>query len=319
MDREVVSAARDLETVRREAADWLARLRSDARGPADEAEFKLWLSRSEDHRASFDALTATWELAGALRHDPEIVVPARRRAPSMARRAVLAGVGAGAVGIGWLALAPEVYATGIGETRTLHLDDGSSILLDADSRIRVHLEGRRRKATLVRGRAFFRAATDPVKPFVVSADRREIIGDGGDAFDVSVNDTAVSVTTVEGQVLVMDAGQPSSRLVAQAGQRIVMAGEGAPRRETADVQAATAWRFGQAVFDDQTLAAAIAEMNRYSRRRIVLSDPDLEGLRISGVYKAGDNEAFARSVATLLDLKVQASAGSLLIEAGRGA
>ncbi len=319
MDREVVSPARDLDAVRKEAADWLARLRSDARGPADEAEFKLWLSRSEDHRSSFDALTATWELAGALKHDPEIAASTRRRAPSMARRAVLAGVGVGAVGIGWLALAPEVYATGIGETRTLHLDDGTSILLDADSRIRVHLGGRKRKATLVRGRAFFRAATDPVKPFVVTAEGREIVGEGGDAFDVSLNDSAVAVTAVEGQVLVMDAGQPSSRLTAAAGQRIVMAGEGAPRRETADVQAATAWRFGQAVFDDQTLAAAIAEMNRYSRRRIVLSEPGLEDLRISGVYKAGDNEAFARSVATLLDLKVHTSAGGLLIEPRGGA
>ncbi|MBI1686105.1 FecR family protein [Caulobacter hibisci] len=315
-----MSPARDIEAVRKEAADWLARLRSDARGPADESDFKLWLNRSEDHRASFDALTETWELAGALKHDPEIVVPpAPRRSPVLARRAVLAGVGVAAVGLGWLALAPEVYATGIGETRTLHLDDGSSILLDADSRIRVHLEGRKRKATLVRGRAFFRAATDPVKPFVVSADGREIVGDGGDAFDVSVNGAAVAVTSVEGQVLVMEAGQPSSRLIAMAGQRIVMAGEAAPRREAADVQAATAWRFGQAVFDDQTLAAAIAEMNRYSRRRIVLSEPGLEDLRISGVYKAGDNEAFARSVAVLLDLKVQTSAGGLLIAPRAGA
>ncbi|MFT4252347.1 MAG: FecR domain-containing protein [Caulobacter sp.] len=314
-----MSPARDLETVRREAADWLARLRSDVRGPADEAEFKLWLSRSEDHRSSFDTLTATWELAGALKHDPDIVVAPPRVAPKLARRAVLAGVGIGAVGIGWLALAPEVYATGIGETRTLHLDDGTSILLDADSRIRVHLSGRKRKATLVKGRAFFRAAADPVKPFVVSAEGRVIVGDGGDAFDVSVNDAAVAVTTVEGQVLVMDAGQPSSRLTAVAGQRIVIAGEASPRREAADVQAATAWRFGQAVFDDQTLAAAIAEMNRYSRRRIMLAEPGLEDLRISGVYKAGDNEAFARSVATLLDLKVQTSAGGLLIAPRHGA
>lgn len=320
MDREVVKPERDLEAVRREAADWLARLRSDSRTGGDEAGFKAWLERSEDHRNTFDTLTSTWELAGALRHYPEITVAPPRKPPvRLARRAVLAGAGVSAVGLGWLALAPEVYATGVGETRTLHLDDGSSVLLDADSRLSVRMDGRQRRAGLDRGRAFFRAARDPVRPFVVAAEGREIVGDGGDAFGVSVLSQAVSVVAVEGQVLVMTPGQPSGRITASAGQRVIVAGQGPARREIADVQSATAWRFGQAVFDDQTLAEALAEMNRYSRRRIVLSDPALETLRISGVYKAGDNEAFARSVATLLDLDVRANGGGLLIEPRGGA
>ncbi|KSB90487.1 hypothetical protein AS593_13490 [Caulobacter vibrioides] len=310
---------RDLDAVRRQAADWLARLRSESRTQADEAGFKAWLDRSEDHRTTFDTLTATWELAGALRHDPEIAEAAPRRPARLARRAVLAGAGVSAVGLGWLALAPEVYATGVGETRTLHLDDGSSVLLDADSRLSVRIDGRQRRAGLDKGRAFFRAARDPARPFVVAAEGREIVGDGGDAFGVSVLSQTVSVVAVEGQVLIMTPGQPSGRITAAAGQRVIATGQGPARRESADVQSATAWRFGQAVFDDQTLAEALAEMNRYSRRRIVLSDPALEDLRISGVYKAGDNEAFARSVATLLDLDVRANGGGLLIEPRGGA
>lgn len=319
MDRDVVKPERDLEAVRRQAADWLARLRSDSRTPDDEAGFKAWLDRSEDHRTTFDALTSTWELAGALRHDPKIAATTQRKPARLARRAVLAGVGVSAVGLGWMAFAPEVYATGVGETRTLHLDDGSSVLLDADSRLSVRIDGRQRRASLDKGRAFFRAARDPSRPFVVAAEGREIVGDGGDAFGVSVLSRAVSVVAVEGQVLVMTPGQPSGRITASAGQRVIAEGQGPARREVADVQSATAWRFGQAVFDDQTLAEALAEMNRYSRRRIELADPALEGLRISGVYKAGDNEAFARSVATLLDLDVRANGGGLLIEPRGGA
>lgn len=225
---------------------------------------------------------------------------------------------AGAVGLGWLALAPKVYATGIGETKTIHLDDGSSVLLDADSRLRVQLDGRQRRATLVRGRAFFRTAADPVRPFVVEAAGQEVIGGGGDAFDVALKARDVSVVSVEGDVLMMAAGQPSSRVRAVAGQKLVTGGAGT-RVASSDVQSDTAWRFGQAVFDDQTLADALAEMNRYSRRRLELGDPKLEGLRISGVYKAGDNEAFARSVAQLLDLKVRSDGGDLIIEPGQGA
>ncbi|WP_161495061.1 FecR domain-containing protein [Caulobacter sp. BP25] len=309
----------DQDAVRREAANWLARLRSETRTAVDEAQFKTWVSASEERRATFDALTATWELAGALRHDPEIAAQARRRRRRLARRAVLAGAGVSAVGLGWLAFAPTVYATGVGETRTLNLDDGSSVLLDADSRLSVRIDQRQRRAGLDKGRAFFRATHDPARPFVVSAEGQEIIGDGGDAFGVSVLSSSVSVLSVEGHVLVMTPGQPSSRIIASAGQKVVMAEHGSIHREAADVQSAMAWRFGQAVFDDQTLDEALAEMNRYSRRRIALSDASLGRLRISGVYKAGDNEAFSRSVATLLDLEVQANGGGLLIRPRDGA
>jgi transmembrane sensor len=318
MDREVVKRARDLEAVRREAAAWLARLHVEPRGKADEAGFQAWLERSEEHRANFDALTATWELTGALKNDPEVALMARRRPTHLARRAMLTGAGVSAVGLGWLALTPKVYATDIGETRTLHLDDGASVLLDADSRLSVQVDARQRRVNLSKGRAFFRATTTPAKPFVVNAEGREIISEGSDAFGVSVLSSALSVVAVEGKVLVTDTNQSFGHIVAVAGQRVVMNRQKPALREIADVQSATAWRFGQAVFDDLPLPQALAEMNRYSRRRIVLSDPSLETLRISGVYKAGDNEAFARSVATLLDLDVRTYGGGLMIEPRHG-
>ncbi len=304
-----------LDDIRAEAASWLARLRREGRDARDEAAFQAWVAQSEDHRAAFDAVTATFELAGALRDER----PARRAHVAVDRRAVLAGVGAiAAVGVGWFALAPAVYATGIGETRTVNLDDGSSILLDADSRVRVSLRGDRRRVQLVKGRAFFRAAADPTRPFVVSAGDQQVVSDGGDAFDVKLRDKAVFLVPVKGEVTLMEAGQPSNRLKVLPGQRLVaMPGVNA-RREAADVQTATSWRFGQAVFDNQTLAEALGEMNRYSRRRIELSDPSMETLRISGVYKTGDNEAFARSAAVLLNLRVRDAGGALIMESAGG-
>ncbi|MDP1631674.1 MAG: FecR domain-containing protein [Caulobacter sp.] len=299
-----------LDEIRAEAAGWLARLRNEGRSHESESAFLAWLRESDDHRASFDAVTATFELAGALKEDRK----QQWRPVQMDRRAVLAGLGVAAVGVGWLAMAPTVYATGIGETRTINLDDGSSILLDADSRIRVELDRRQRRMTLVRGRAYFKAAGDPARPFVVVAGDREIVGEGGDAFDVRLGGEAVSVVTVLGNVLVVQAGQPSNRIQAGVGQRLTLTPGAAAHREATDAQAATAWRFGQAVFENQTLAQALDEMNRYSRRRIRVSDPTLENLRISGVYKTGDNEAFARSVATLLGLGVRDAGGTLIIE-----
>jgi transmembrane sensor len=61
-----------------------------------------------------------------------------------------------------------------------------------------------------------------------------------------------------------------------------------------------AWRRSEAVFDDVTLSEAAAEMNRYSRNVIVLvGDESSNNLRISGLFRTGDNVAFARAVAAL--------------------
>jgi transmembrane sensor len=53
-------------------------------------------------------------------------------------------------------------------------------------------------------------------------------------------------------------------------------------------------------------------MNRYSRTPIVLvDDPVLAGLRISGLYRTGDNAGFARAVAALHNLNVSERQGRL--------
>ena len=66
-----------------------------------------------------------------------------------------------------------------------------------------------------------------------------------------------------------------------------------------------AWRRSEAVFDDAPLSDAVAEMNRYSRHPVVLvGDDSSKGMRISGLFRTGDNVAFARAVATLHGLVV---------------
>ena len=67
----------------------------------------------------------------------------------------------------------------------------------------------------------------------------------------------------------------------------------------------TAWQRGEAVFDRATLREAVAEMNRYSPMRLALAEEGgLAQLRISGVYRTGDNASFARAVAELTGLRI---------------
>jgi transmembrane sensor len=63
---------------------------------------------------------------------------------------------------------------------------------------------------------------------------------------------------------------------------------------------ALAWKRGEAIFDDVSLLDAMAEMNRYSATQIMVTGADaLRDLRVSGVFRTGDNASFARAVAAL--------------------
>jgi ferric-dicitrate binding protein FerR (iron transport regulator) len=62
---------------------------------------------------------------------------------------------------------------------------------------------------------------------------------------------------------------------------------------------------GQAIFQNETLIQAAQEMNRYSTVRLVIADPRIEGLKISGVYRVGDNRIFAVALASLLPVLIR--------------
>src|SRR5690606_3672714 len=81
-----------------------------------------------------------------------------------------------------------------------------------------------------------------------------------------------------------------------AGQQLVDSGTEGIEVRDAPVRRITSWREGRLIFEDEPLAAAVAEMNRYSRTRIRLADPALGRLRVSGVFRTGQSEAFAEAL-----------------------
>lgn len=299
----------DVTTARAEAAAWLARLRSEERTAGDEAGFRAWLAESEAHRQAFDTLNTVWEAAGALPRQP-------RRAKVADRRMVLASGLAAVVGLGsvatWKTAFAGTYATDIGEQRRVALDDGSLIILDTDSKVRVDFERRRRRVQLIRGRAHFEVARDSARPFTVEAADKQVVA-LGTAFEVSKKGEEVCVVVTKGEVAVFDPKRSAKQLAAR-GERVTL-GETAPRLDRPDLARATAWQQGRAVFENDTLLAAALEMNRYSRRPIVIVGEEAAGMTVSGVYSTGDTEAFAQSLATLLPLDVRMSPEQVTITA----
>ncbi|MEA1648910.1 FecR domain-containing protein [Nitrospirillum sp. BR 11164] len=296
-----------------EAAAWMARLHAPDRTEDTVAAFRAWCAADPAHAAAFEHMTLVWEVAGGLHAERTSLDPPTPPAAAPNRRLVLAGIAGGLVlamgGIGfWQRAGATVYSTAVGEQRRVTLADGTRVILDTDSQIRVRLDDKARRVALVRGRASFTtAATDP-RPFEVEAAGRHVqVQPGATQLDIRRDADDVTVTLVEGGARVAGLLGDATPVTLAGGQQLVMAadmGQGAGARlSQPNVADAIAWQGGRAVFRDDTLAAAVAEMNRYSAVKLAVA-PEVAALRVSGTYRVGDNAAFARSVGTLLALRV---------------
>jgi transmembrane sensor len=301
-----VSARREPENANRQAAEWLARLRADDRSPADESAFRAWLTADPRHADAFERASAIWESVGGLGRQP---VP---RPSHVSRRAVLAGaatfVVAGSTVFGWREAMAGVYRTDVGEQRRLRLEDGTRVMLDTATRFRFRCDADSRILSLTNGRIDVNVARD-ARPFVVEA-RVERVSLLAGRVDVRRDGPSVAVTAVEGTPRIFTDG---ATRVLESGRRMVMTDGQADRVDRPDLQDVIAWQDGRLAFRNETLSQAVAEMNRYTTRPLIVADTQVGQLRLSGLYRVGDPEAFARSIAILLPVRVQTDAESVQI------
>lgn len=77
-----------------------------------------------------------------------------------------------------------------------------------------------------------------------------------------------------------------------------------PLIRTADAERATSWRRGQVIFENTSLADAVAELNRYSEKKIELSGPELPELKLSGAFATGRIGVFVEALTTYFPVEV---------------
>lgn len=185
----------------------------------------------------------------------------------------------------------NLYATTIGEQRSIRLPDGSTVDLNARSRLKLRYSQDTRDVELLEGQALFQVAKDSRRPFIVHIGQAEVRA-VGTQFDVYLKKNGAVVTVVEGRVAVKavdagSAGEPHSLL--SAGEQVIVT----PKKTVSvakrvDAIAATAWVQKHLMFDDTPLEEVAEEFNRYNPRPLVIDDEQLRHTGISGVYSSTD-------------------------------
>ncbi|MCW4461097.1 FecR domain-containing protein [Sphingomonas sp. BT-65] len=313
------------------AADWIARL---DRGPLSQEEaqaLEAWLDGDPRRRGALlraDALSLLSESAGALgsQFDPAHFAPPAPppSVPTVSRRKLLAWTGAGglaAASIGVLAIGIQPAAaitTGLGEVRLVTLDDGSTVMLNTQSSMRVRYGDRVRRVELLYGEAYFTVVPDQRRPFVVDLPGQPLRAARGTFRVRKLEGKPVDILVDQGGVSLGAAGtadavflRPNMRLTLPEAASAPLP---APETLSADhVSRALAWREGKIAFEGERLDEAAAEFARYSKTRIEIRDPALASEPVTGLFAASDPAGFGRAVASVFDARVEQQGDAVIL------
>ncbi|HWG28932.1 MAG TPA: FecR domain-containing protein [Steroidobacteraceae bacterium] len=324
-----------------EASTWFVELSEGHLADKVREQFSDWLRASPEHVRAYLQISALWEdapLLGKGAEDVEALIARTRAAGNVVRvgkdrqpssvksrrfmtplrSALAAGLVLVAIGITFWLQQRGVYETAIGEERSLTLADGSTIELNAQSRVRVHFTAAERSIDLLEGQVLFHVTHDAARPFIVHSGAASVRA-VGTQFDVDRRSGETVVTVVEGRVAVLpdlllqpmsanavDSSAPSisapdfvrtgpggaGGLLLTAGEQVTLTAQATSRPTRTDVAAAIAWTQRKLVFAASPLTQVADEYNRYHLKRIVISDRRLASFLVSGVFSATDSRAF---------------------------
>ncbi len=315
------------------AALWCMRL---AEGPLtfqERSAFHAWIA-IPDNAAAFDIQAKLWDVTAQAADAPEII---RWRSDALSSfqqankrrwsggnqqqffRRYLPVAAAASIFLA-LTIAPllvsggDTFHTGIGERQVLVLEDGSRLTLDADSAVDVRMTPHRRELRVVRGRAKFDVAKDPLRPFAVQAGTGTVVATGT-SFSVERLDQTMSVILYEGSVSVLRGEDMTASPVETLtpGRALTLPLTGSPRITSVETSRSLAWQNGQLDFNAEPLPGAVERVNRYAKRRIVIDPSVPPGLRVTGVFDGGDVNAFVEGVAAVNGLEVRSEAGRIVL------
>ena len=303
-----MSVSLDLKTLEA-AATWYVQLNDGELSEARTRAWQVWMQSAPQNAAAWarvEKLQQQWALI------PRRAALSSLGAASAQRRDVLKILGmllaTGACS--WLAVEQLPYRpmlaqqrTGLRERRSLQLDDGSQLQLNADTALDIRFDAKQRLIQLYRGEILIETARDPARrPFIVDT------GEGrvralGTRFSVRQLAGRTRVGVLQAAVQVCANRHPDRVVRLEAGQQVSF-----DRDAVDDIHllpaGSTAWVQGMLSVDNWRLGDFIEELDRY-RPGVVRCAPGVQNLNISGAFRLDDTQTVLDNLSKTLPVKVR--------------
>lgn len=296
-----------------QAIEWYARQASGSFDEASQRQLQSWLEADASHRSAWQSLQQ--QLNRTL--TPLAQQPGTARAlrgSGHSRRRLLRG----ALGLGGLAVGAHLLTwrsgplherwgsdlrTGTAERRTFRLDDGSTLLLNAESAVDLDFSTNQRRVQLLRGAVLAEVSKDTARPFVLTCPWGEAWLDGGSCL-LSRQGHQAQVWAMSGE-LEWRTPQQSQRL--SAGQGLTFDGQ-RWQPITAQYTHQRSWTSGLLEVHNQSLGEVIEHLKPYHHGLLQVSER-AAGLRISGVFTLDDSHSALAALKDVLPLRIDSYLG----------
>lgn len=218
---------------------------------------------------------------------------AKKRTISMA--VLLVAIATVAIDPAWQV---DTLSTSIGKQASYELRDGSRVVLNTNSVLKLEHHIRTRQLQLVQGEAAF-SVSHGWRPFsVVARDVR--VKDIGTRFNVRLKADSVRVAVLEGAVEV-NTGDQYRNLT--TGQAIHSQFGALSHVSDINLDHEAAWQQGKLVFNGAPLSQVVNEVHRYSGMTIRV-DQAAASMRVSGVYDISAVETLIQDLSQSLPIEI---------------
>ncbi|WP_395608750.1 FecR family protein [Pseudomonas sp. B22129] len=301
------------DSIDAQAASWFARNRSEA-GRADRKAFADWQATPAHARAyaEFEQLWA--DLAQLQQLNKPVALPKRK--PSMWRPALAVAA----------ALVCAVMTTNVGAPRalyhaqvaahakgmrTLNLPDGSTLYVNANTRLRLEFSAHQRIIHLDKGQLYIEVAADKERPLYVQAGEANVrvVGTG---FDVRRSQQQLVVSVAHGQVAFEPDGKSPVTLLGAQQRAIYSYTKASLQQQTLTAEEVADWRSGHLSFRNRELASLIDELSLYRPQAPLQVSKAVAQLKVSGNLDVNDPDALLNALPALLPVKTVASADGIV-------
>lgn len=179
----------------------------------------------------------------------------------------------------------HLYKTVNGQKTTFTIEDGTEIVLNAGSELRVQepFDDTSRKV-LLRGEAFFKVAKDANRPFCITSDKSTTTV-LGTMFNLSAYLGEPEILTVkEGRVQFSEKKSIKNSVILTQGQQGICLAD-LVTKKSVDVESSFAWTTDQLVFEDETLAQIVLRLERWYGVEILVKKKELESVFYKGKFR----------------------------------
>lgn len=311
------------------AIEWLVRLQSPELTELEKKQFFAWLNASAANQRAYieaEQLSKRSQVVRAVCASNEEQVPVRHRFDHIAQQYK-------AVGHRWYAKATAVacvvmfsavlyqlwggwnvthYHTASGEQRRIVLSDGSKVLLNTDSEVRIQTmrPGQPRLAYVERGEALFDVYPDSDRPFLVET-AHGMVRVLGTQFAVHSFQEQTLVTVVEGKVALFDRSvdkrsldhhKAKATLAANQQLSITEAANGIAAK-TVDALQQTSWQQGKLIYNGVAFDDVVADLSRYVDGQIELGVNELKSINVVAVMEISDRSAMVKALQAAFNVR----------------